>query len=586
MAHADTDAMNLLGNQGLDFTIDTPRSPSPLKTPQPDCSDICEKLILTYNASLIDMLGPELRTACIKEAKKCADSPTWRGTEKRNVLAKLIENYIDAKKSPKSTPRYIEGPLNISCHWSQDFQKLIYIFGEFHGNEKDCDKFFKPTDEVSISIENFLEEYFLNPIAFTDFLVEIESNVGGYKDDVFFENNGNRLARIKNLFKECVDSTTRRENEKCNFSRMHYFDIRRGEVKSGENMDGTIIISLSKSSKFLDDAVSITKDDDIVPDEDTLAYFLQDTINFTVKKLKDFYNNNVAILTVLNNCHSDQINYADFFMTEFKQYYFLKKEIDRSKKYFLDLRIEEFIEKQIIDLIIKKRDDLKELEKNTKIFMEAYNKILIINSQYEILKEEEKKKIYDEFKKIQPHLKIISRLVMPYNALLADSYVLARIFKKFDIDTEDSNKKRPTDEPQEPHNIIIYSGYRHSQVYRKFLIQLGFEDKGTGGTGIMDDNDIPKDGFGPRYCVDMKNITQPLFSRLPSPFISHSPPPMSSPPPPSISHSPPHRSSPPPPRPPPSISHSPPSPQQELPKRSKVLFSFSKRKVDFEPKTL
>ena len=88
---------------------------------------------------------------------------------------------------------------------------------------------------------------------------------------------------------------------------------------------------------------------------------------------------------------------------------------------------------------------------------------------------------------------------------------MARVFKKFDIDTEDLDKKRPTDEPEEPHNIIIYGGTAHCKIYRKFLTQLGFEDKGSAGE-LDYENLIP--GHVEK-CINMSAIKQPLFSDWP-----------------------------------------------------------------------
>jgi hypothetical protein len=492
-------------------TVSSPESSVTVSSPESsaiNCQNICEKLITTYNASLIDNLPAELRDACIKEAKECANAPKWRGTEKRNVLAKLIDNYVQQTQIYTQYPRYIEGPLNISCHWHKDFQKLIYIFGEYHGNQKDCDKF-KPDDlddssDLSMSIEDYLKHYFVKPIAFTDFLIEMKSNVDGYKK---LHSETSRLERIRKFFQNCVDSTKRRQEERCNLSRMHYFDIRQGDVKTDQDMfHGTIISSLTKTSQFSLDAYKIAKDLDFVPQTET-------EIKDAIKNLKTFYKINFDILTVLNECYSDKNKYFNFFVTEFKQYKFLTKEIDRSKS-VSDLRIEEFIKEQLRDLIIKSDDvDLENLEKISNAFNNTYHNILKIDANLFVLNTNGE--IYDEFHKIQVFLNEMYNLVAIYNGRLADSYLLARIFKKFDIDTENPNKKRPTDEPREPHNIIIYAGNNHSQLYRKFLNRLGFEDKGTGGTGIMDDTDIPKDGLGRRYCVDMKNIVQPLFSGWP-----------------------------------------------------------------------
>ena len=69
--------------------------------------------------------------------------------------------------------------------------------------------------------------------------------------------------------------------------------------------------------------------------------------------------------------------------------------------------------------------------------------------------------------------------------------------------------KEATDQPDKAHNIIIYAGDLHSQVYRKFLkdvlhfekIEVAGKEEPYGETGES------------TYCIDIKPITQPLFSK-------------------------------------------------------------------------
>jgi len=521
---AGIEVMTTSSNQGEDFTIATP--------PSIDCKDICDKLILTYNASLIDNFPADLRASCIKEAKECADAPIWRGDRKRTVLAKLIENYSNEKENPSIYPRYIDGPLNISCHWSTYYQKLIYIFGEFHGNEKDCHTI---TDEPSVSIEDYLYQHFLKQIAFTDFLVEMHANVDGYSNVSFKQNS--RLNRIRAQFQKCVDSKLRRGEEDCNLSRMHYFDIRQGEVKNGFEMDGTTIIrSVNPMSKFISDIGILINQ---------LTFTSNFNVDFiqNVKRLFDFYKSKFDILTVLENCLTNTNQYIDFFLTEFKKYKILKKEIDRSNTSVMNM-LNIFIHREMIYMTtfvvedtdeyqnIVKIPNLKKLEKYTGLFIETYLNIILFHEKYFNPKDitpEDKQGTIEAFDNIKIYLYKMRSIVINYNALIADAYVLARIFKKFNIDTKDPLKRRETDEPEEPRNIIIYAGNGHCQRYRKFLTEyLNFEDKGTDGTGIVNDADIPNE---PRYCIDMKNFNQPLFSIWPSsPPSMHFPSPPSSPP--------------------------------------------------------
>jgi hypothetical protein len=64
---------------------------------------------------------------------------------------------------------------------------------------------------------------------------------------------------------------------------------------------------------------------------------------------------------------------------------------------------------------------------------------------------------------------------------------------------------RKTDEPAEPHNIVIYTGNAHSQRYRLFLKYLGFNLIESSG-GLKDPDQFSN-------CVDISRINQPFFSK-------------------------------------------------------------------------
>ena len=58
-----------------------------------------------------------------------------------------------------------------------------------------------------------------------------------------------------------------------------------------------------------------------------------------------------------------------------------------------------------------------------------------------------------------------------------------------------------TDQPIRAHNIIIYAGETHSEIYRKFLEQNTFKEIGKAGNT---QNEIIT-------CLDMKTIREPLL---------------------------------------------------------------------------
>lgn len=97
----------------------------------------------------------------------------------------------------------------------------------------------------------------------------------------------------------------------------------------------------------------------------------------------------------------------------------------------------------------------------------------------------------DDKKRTLSLLYIVTGYINGIQVLMMDVYSLARIFKKF---APNLNK------PDEPRNIIIYSGNIHSENYRTFLNNNNFTMH----------NDIRSEGK--RNCIDIKSIKQPLFN--------------------------------------------------------------------------
>ena len=93
------------------------------------------------------------------------------------------------------------------------------------------------------------------------------------------------------------------------------------------------------------------------------------------------------------------------------------------------------------------------------------------------------------------------------NSCISDYYLLCRIFKQFDLEMPAIfSSFRETDEPSEPHNIIIYAGQAHARRVRKFLKnELDFKMIDKKG------NDIKTKA----NCIKMEDFPQPFFSNHP-----------------------------------------------------------------------
>jgi hypothetical protein len=104
----------------------------------------------------------------------------------------------------------------------------------------------------------------------------------------------------------------------------------------------------------------------------------------------------------------------------------------------------------------------------------------------------------------------IHQSIAKVNALYTDLYTLLRIFKTFNMsEIKEKAYKQATDQPDKAHNIIIYGGDFHGQTYRKFLKEvLDFDKIEVAG------KEEPYKKMGEKmYCIDMKTIKQPLFSK-------------------------------------------------------------------------
>ena len=461
--------------------------------PTNPCLEAYDTLIKTYNASVIKKFPLKLRDACFEQAKITTDLPEW-SEGKRSVLAKLIENHQNLDRRPIAN--YIIGPMNISCHWSKHYEKMIYILGEYHENSDEC---YEKPKAMTQHIIDYLKQYFLNTHAFIDFYLEMPGFVGpGYSFK--FNNLVNRINIMRSIFQKCVDQQTRNTEQDCYLSRMHYFDIREGKIKGGIN----------PISIFLEQANLVWRmlnRERIEEWEDNEEWKRYETITVFVR-------NNSSILEVFKNAMATEDRYKELWHSQIKHFPLIQKELDRVHPPEIKEAIQKFIEKEL-NKLIQNEGERKVLSESSKYILDLCE--VYVKSKKDMKVHINKLNLQHYKITLRSHLEKIITICITYNALVIDAYLLARLFKKFDINSKDPKKRRSTDEPEEAHNIIIYAGNLHSQVYRKFLKELtikdptgksavipAFEDLGHAGT--LDDKKIPK------YCIEMGLFKQPLFS--------------------------------------------------------------------------
>lgn len=179
-----------------------------------DCSQMCKILLETYNTSIIDHFSKELQKACIQEALKCSSKKDNSG-RKRNVLAQLISNKINAPKPYDDKVDFVGGPFNITYHWSSNYKKAVYIFGEKHAKNTDCPNPNSRIPNLIIkNIEYFLWDHFDDyPMAFSDFYIEMQAHVvsKGYPEygDYIYNPDSSRLNTLEEICSLCRTRTYR-----------------------------------------------------------------------------------------------------------------------------------------------------------------------------------------------------------------------------------------------------------------------------------------------------------------------------------------------------------------------------------------
>lgn len=489
--------------------------------------DLCSKLITTYNTTILDKMGFDMEEALRKEAaKKCVYT-----NEQRTVLKELIDRHYDIglqSRRRNLLPHYIGGPFNLTCHWSETYQKLIYIFGEEHSYKTDCEEFDEENQPAGILVENFLHELIDISDCFLDLLVELEG-YRGYEyiqDFSKLKDSNYRLVKIATTFSSCINASERDteiNKPTCSRSRIHYFDVR--SIDGDHKQAGPDPVSL-----FIFEYFNIMKQYPHIQDIEVMEAkkFAYKLIQMTIK-YEGIMN---GFLLKINDDEDDEDSpYFQFWYGMLLKNHYTNKEFEHlGDNYNIGETIKQFIKNEI------KLELKKEVQNNVSPCTpccELINKIAkIIMDNSKIIK----RTSLEDVELIENFGSLINLVVTSANASVIDAYLLARIFKKFNLNSGKPEKRRSTDEPDEARNIIIYAGNGHSAKYRKFLTQIGFELLVNIGEENLEKEDLEEDleqeylkyGKKPSNCINMKSkdrssdtwffkkwAMQPLFSQWP-----------------------------------------------------------------------
>jgi hypothetical protein len=259
--------------------------------------------------------------------------------------------------------------------------------------------------------------------------------------------NPGYLSELTEVFENCINVDKRRFDKKCSLLRLHPVDIR-------WKMKNKVMIGLFQMENVY---LRLRKE---LPEENYGV--------FREVEVKEYITN-----IFLSN-KEDALRYI---MRNFRSSPFFKKEIERST---LELVIYNWVNE-----LIK-----KELE--TDFDNCKYNSLYI----YEALKKPEIPE--DMLKYIKLFSQILINKMVSIHSSLMDGYTMARVFKKFNV--------KKSNQPEEPHNVIIYAGDEHCDNYRKLLSSLGYKYQGQYFADEVQNkyDEIPE-------CLDMTDIKQPFF---------------------------------------------------------------------------
>ena len=434
----------------------------------------------------------ELQNALYSNASYCSVNSYRQNEKERTVLNELINNHITKKvEKEELSQNYIGGPITLTGHWSDTYQKLIYIFGENHAENTDCVKFPKNNgrneEQSGMRIETYLKKLTEINDIFLDIFVEIPA----YKQKTLkyskplSENKfaNSRLTKIGTEFAACMDGTDR-NIKNCSRSRIHYIDIRTIEEGSDDSLD-----PISNFIQLVLDILSIHNNVTSNERKNSLLYLARTDFG-------QYIMNNFSL-------GKDNAKYLEFWNSMISNNYYVQKELDHCDKEIAET-ISNFIKKEIQVALDAKIDDVDQNESNLNNIQTLSKFLNTINADTEIGDDE-----------IIYYFHSLITFAIEINFVIVDSYILCRIFKKFNLQPDNQQKIRSTDEPESPSNIIIYAGDDHCVTYRKFLKEIGFT--------LIADIGSRNTGFSVKNCIDMTMgdsnewSLQPLFSAWPPP---------------------------------------------------------------------
>jgi len=484
---------------------------------------IIDQLVQTYDTKFLDKIEDKELLVHLYQYVSSG------GTGQRTVLSKLLYNYM-TPTIHMPTPKFIGGPCTITCHFNEERNMMIYIFGETHTDENNCAIFGAQPAETML-IDEFMKLVAKNTPGYCDAFLEINATkkqTRHYTNDIWLTKQGYSLEKLFQTFKHCIQGKEQGEESLCKLLRVHYFDIRFIDLPSVSVLDHDRLMS------FIDRIYNIN-----------IIVYTQCSIFYDQYKEK-WIETNERFTELKEKIGIDTQEYTEFKSSVNTAYEEIKKKYNQdvsSNNTFYFHRIKQIISenKKLYDYLIesinaKSDEDIANFWYNLIFNQRATDEINKIPEQWI------KDKLYEH---TTEHIQVIisknkdtwkkfidisnGQLTVTNDEYLnecllffdsfvdlecskADVYCIARMFKGFNI--EDKTKTAYPgadylDQPRRAHNIIIYAGERHSENIRNFLKKLEFDEIDSAGgwldkthTGATVEN----------TCIDVRKFHMPFFT--------------------------------------------------------------------------
>lgn len=364
-------------------------------------------------------------------------------------LAYIINECINP--SPYNNIKYIYTISRITNLYSTEYNMNIYLFGDYHTNKYNCEHIDNTT-----SVPLFILNQIKTSNDFVDLFIEtplIEKNT-----DKEILKSGTYIRNLKNKLYDCLFWN---KNE-CIYPhlRAHNIDIRSSSHIHQYFKLMEYLTTMYISFKKLFDNKDNTKNDELI-----------NQLKFDFRKFRNYYN-----IINKNNVFQDKQSIIKYFNNEVYKDTKIEKQLNNIKNENVKFRIKKFFYN-----ILNNYDFEYILQDNINEFFDTYNKSYKKNKQ--------------DFKQLWALLNIggIMETFGTCSAYFMDYYTIARLFRTY--------KEIPGKYSKRASSIIIYAGEYHTELYKKFLLSLGFNIN----------LDIENKEIYEYKCLNIDSIKQPIF---------------------------------------------------------------------------